>query len=72
MLPTVNTSESNSYPIVWVKLVRYCELRGENVNAVRSRVRRGAWIEGRHIRRKDGRLYVNLPEADRWVEEIGR
>lgn len=62
------TSETNAYPIVWMKIEAYCALRGEEPEAVRSRLRRGIWLEGRHIKVKDGRKYVNLPEADQWVE----
>lgn len=62
------TSNSNAYPMVWVKLSAYCAMRGEQPGAVRSRLRRGEWLEGKHVRVKDGRTYVNLPEADRWVE----
>ena len=63
------TSRNNAYPIVWVKLSRYCELRGEATQAVRSRIRNGIWLEDRHYRVQGRRVYVNVPEADRWVEE---
>lgn len=62
------TSTNNPYPLVWVKLERYCEIRGENKDAVLSRLRRGEWLEGKHTKVKDGRRYVNVREADRWVE----
>lgn len=63
------TSETNAYPIVWMKVGAYCVLRGEDKHAVISRRRRGVWLDGRHTKVKDGHLYVNVPEADRWVEE---
>lgn len=56
------------YPKKWVKVERYCELVGEAVGAVRTRRRRGKWLDGKHTKVRDGHLYVNLIEADKWVE----
>jgi hypothetical protein len=66
------TSRTHPYPKVWVKLAAYCKLAGEEKDAVISRRRRGRWLDGRHTKVVDGHLYVNVPEADRWVEENGR
>lgn len=56
------------YPIRWVTVDRYCELRGDTVKAVRCRRAAGKWVDGIHTMVRDRRLYVNLPEADQWVE----
>lgn len=63
------TSKTNAYPMVWVKLEKFCSDRGEDRQAVLSRIRAGKWLEGKHTKMKDGRRYINVAEADRWVEE---
>ena len=65
----VVNSRTHAYPIVWVKLAAFCELRGETIKAVRSRIDRGIWLVGKHVKVRNGRTYVNVPETDRWVEE---
>ena len=57
-----------AYPKVWVKLNAYCKLAGEKPDAVRSRMRKGEWLDGTHVKVRNRRLWVNLPQADRWVE----
>jgi hypothetical protein len=61
-------AEIHHYPVRWVKLERYCELTGDTEEAVRGRRARGEWLDGRHVRLRKRRLWVNLPEADKWVE----
>jgi len=62
------TAETLIYPKRWIKLEAYCALTGETKNAVETRVAKGQWVRGVHVKVKSRRLWVNLPEADRWVE----
>lgn len=55
-------------PLRWVTLAKYCELTGESGNAVHARRRRGDWIEGVHCRVNQGKVWVHLERAQRWVE----
>lgn len=53
----------------WVKLDRYVELSGDTVDAVQSRRKAGKWLDGIQCKVVDKRLWINLIEAQRWVEE---
>ena len=57
------------YPMTWVKLDRYVELSGDTVDSVQSRRKVGKWLDGVQCKIVDGRLWINLPAAQRWVED---
>lgn len=59
-------------PVSWVKLKKYCELTGDTAAAVHARRRCGKWLDGVQCRIADDLLWVNLLEAQRWVETWGR
>lgn len=60
-------------PLNFVLLRRYCELTGESVQAVHDRRRRGQWQDGKHCTVVDGRrLWINLPEVEKWIRQGGR
>ena len=53
----------------WVLIKRFAEITGYSENAVRHKVKRGTWIQGRLWRKApDGRIFINLDEFERWVE----
>lgn len=53
----------------WVLIVRAAELTGYSENAIRHKVKGGTWAQGRiWMKAKDGRIFINLEEVDRWVE----
>jgi hypothetical protein len=57
-----------AYPLEWVKLSKYCELAGDTVDAVKAKIKRGLWAEEKHYRKAaDGRIYINLVEANLWI-----
>jgi len=54
----------------WVRLKKYCELSGDTAYAVHHRRSRGVWLDGVHTRiAADRRLWVNLDEVNKWVEQ---
>ncbi|TFW13280.1 hypothetical protein [Duganella callida] len=57
------------HPVVWVKLEKYIELTGDSMDAVQARRKVGKWLDGNQCKIVDGRLWINLPAAQRWVEE---
>jgi hypothetical protein len=57
------------YPVTWVKLERYVELTGDSMDSVQARRRLGKWIDGKQCKIADGRLWIDLRAAQRWVEE---
>jgi hypothetical protein len=57
------------FPLEWVKLEKYVELSGDSVDSVQSRRRIGRWIDGNQCKIVNGRLWINLRAAQRWVEE---
>lgn len=57
------------YPIRWVKLEKYVELTGDSVDAVMGRRKLGKWLDGNQCKIVDGRVWVDLRAAQRWVEE---
>lgn len=59
-----------AYPLEWVKLPKYCELAGDTVDAVKAKIKRGLWAQELHYRiAGDGRIYVNLVEANLWIQK---
>lgn len=57
------------YPVRWVKLEKYAELTGDSVESVNGRRKLGKWVMGNQYRIVDGRVWVDLRAAQRWVEE---
>lgn len=57
------------YPMTWVKLDRYVELSGDTVDAVQARRKAGKWLDGDQCKMVDGRLWINLPAVEEWVEK---
>ncbi len=56
------------YLTEWVRAHRYCEITGDPMEAVESRIRGGIWAAGKHYKRTGPRtLWISLPEADKWV-----
>lgn len=54
----------------WIRLSKYCELSGDTAYAVRHRRSRGIWVDGVHVTvAADRKLWVNIDEVDRWVEQ---
>lgn len=53
----------------WVKLKKYCELKGETTDAVHGKRKTGLWIDGLQCKiAEDGNLWVDLDMVDEWVE----
>ena len=53
----------------WVLIKRAAELTGYSEDAIRHKVKGGQWTQGKMWRKaKDGRIFINLEEVDRWVE----
>lgn len=54
----------------WVKAKKYCADTGETMNGLHARRRKGKWLDGIQCRiGPDGNLWVNLEEAQKWVEQ---
>ena len=50
----------------WVRLSKWCKDTGETKDTVYSRRYAGKWADGIHCELRDGRLWINYPEADKW------
>lgn len=59
---------SKTYPLTWVKLDRYVELSGDSMDSVQARRRLGKWIDGKQCKIVDGRLWINIPAVEEWIE----
>jgi hypothetical protein len=53
----------------WVKLEWYCEHTGDTKDAVYSRRHKGKWADGIHCEMRDGRLWINYREAQKWKKK---
>lgn len=60
---------SKTYPLTWVKLDRYVELSGDTMDSVQARRRLGKWIDGVQCKIVDGRLWINIPAVEEWIEK---
>lgn len=58
-----------NHAMTWVKLEKYAELTGDSVDSVMCRRKTGKWLDGVQCKVVDGRVWVNLAEAEKWVEE---
>ncbi|WP_050858836.1 hypothetical protein [Paracidovorax oryzae] len=43
-------------------------LTGLTQKAIRRKIERGIWLEGKHWRRRDGGIFIDMREYDKWVE----
>lgn len=68
--PPVNQiKRAMEHSVSWVKLEKYVELTGDSVDAVNGRRKLGKWLMGNQYKIVDGRVWVDLRAAQRWVEE---
>lgn len=56
-----------NHPTRFVLLDKFHELTGHTPKSVYCKVDKGTWMLGREVRKKDGRLYVDLDMFDRWL-----
>lgn len=57
----------------WVLINRAAELLGYSEDAIRHKVKNGTWAQGRIWRKaRDGRVFINIEEVDRWVESASQ
>ena len=66
-VPEIKTVEN--YPLKWVKLERYVEISGDSVDSVQARRKAGKWLNGRECKLVNGRVWINLPAVEQWVEK---
>lgn len=53
----------------WVLIKKITELIGYTDDAIRAKIARGIWLEGKHWRKApDGRLMFNLEAIQKWIE----
>jgi hypothetical protein len=60
-----------NHPISWVKLEKWVEMSGDTADSVMARRKAGKWLDGRQCKIVDGRVWINLAEAEKWVEQWG-
>lgn len=55
--------------VKWVTIKRFAELTGYTEDAIRSKIKRGDWLEG-HVWKKadDGRILISVEGFNQWVE----
>ena len=52
----------------FVTIKKFAELSGYTQDAVRSKIKRGDWLEGGvWAKAPDGRILINLPMFEAWV-----
>lgn len=57
--------------IQWVLIPVFCALTGYTEKAVRTKIEKGVWIQGKHYRKApDGHVTMNLQEYYKWVEGV--
>ena len=52
----------------WVKVNKYCDLSGDTSEAVRARRRNQKWTEGVQWVKREGSIWINPSEVEKWVE----
>jgi hypothetical protein len=54
-------------PYVTIRLA--AAVTGMTQKAIRRKIERGVWQEGREFRRADGRVFINMEGFRKWVEK---
>ena len=53
----------------WVRIKKLSELSGYTENAIRAKIKKGVWLQGKHWRKApDNRILISLREFEAWVE----
>lgn len=53
----------------WVVVKKVVELIGYTDDAIRAKIKKGVWLEGKHWRKApDGRIFFNLVALQAWIE----
>ena len=69
MINKVTSMDSNGLvSLKWVKLSQWCNLTGDTRDAVHARRKTGKWADGVHCKVRDGNLWINVVEGQKWVE----
>ena len=54
----------------YVTIDKFCELTGYTEDAVKSKIKRGDWLEGAiHEKAPDGRRLIDLEGYESWVRQ---
>ena len=54
----------------WVRVEKYCEMSGEPLDAVHTRIRSGEWAAGKHYKRTSQRvLWINCTAVEQWIDQ---
>ena len=52
----------------WVTIKKFCVESGYTLDAVRSKIKRGDWLEGQvWIKAPDGRILIDTQGYEKWV-----
>jgi hypothetical protein len=55
----------------YVTIRLYSQISGLGVEAIRSKIKEGKWIEGReYVRSPDGGLFVDREGVARWLKKV--
>lgn len=73
-------TEANGAPVLqrpvgaarYVTVKLYAHISGKTEGAIRKKIERGIWLEGRHYRRDpEGCIWINTTGVESWVEGMG-
>lgn len=56
-------------PSRFVTVELAAQLIGLTPKAIERKIERGVWLLGKHYRKADGRLFIDMKEIERWVEK---
>ena len=55
----------------WVLAEKYEQLTGVSREAIRSRRKKGVWLDGKHTKVVMHKIYVNIKAVDQWISDQG-
>jgi len=55
-------------PARFVRIRLAAAIMGLTEKAIRRKIERGVWLEGKHWRRADGGIYIDTRAVEKWVE----
>lgn len=66
--PAANQSRMALVPARFVTIPVASSITGLTEKAINRKIEKGEWAEGLQYRRKDGRIYIDIKEFEKWVQ----
>ncbi len=67
-LPTLALQPVQMMAARFVSIALAATIIGITEKAIRRKIERGVWLEGKHWRKADGSIFIDTKAVEKWVE----